>query len=235
MVEGFKITASKIKRILKLAIHLPDDYYHSDKKYPLLLVFEGGLFFNFLTEDNKIIDLKTILDKYDKEFITIGLFSPKLPEWNISELDPYYSGDNESVDTSYSSIYFDYIVNDLLPLLNQKYRFDDNITLLGINTGALAIIPFMSKYEIIKKGIMISPSLNITNNLIINDLDKIKNKVLYIYLGEKDTDLETLNMFYKIEKESINKDLRIILDYNTELDNSTSNIEKHIKKGLELI
>lgn len=235
MVEGFKITASKIKRVLKLAVHLPNDYYHNNKKYPLLLVFEGGLFFSFLTEDNKIIDMKKILDNCDNEFITIGLFSPRIPEWNISELDPYYSGNDEKVDISYSSIYYDYIVNDLIPLLSQKYRFNDDIGVMGINIGAISVIPLLAKYDTFKKGIIISPAFDITNDLIIDDINKIKNKKIYMYLGGKDAPLESLNTFYKIENIILENNDNTNIIFENENDNSIETIKKHIQKGLDFI
>ena len=83
MVEGFKLTAKKLKRYLKISTHLPKDYYDTSKEYPILLVFDGDLFFSFLTEDDKKINLAKKLDEINSKFITIGLFSPKIPEWRI--------------------------------------------------------------------------------------------------------------------------------------------------------
>ena len=63
MVEGFKLTAKKLKRYLKISTHLPKDYYETNKEYPILLVFDGDLFFSFLTEDDKKINLAKKLEK----------------------------------------------------------------------------------------------------------------------------------------------------------------------------
>ena len=234
MIEGFKLTAEKIKRVIKLAVHLPDDYYTNNKQYPLLLVFDGGLFFSFLNEDNKEIDLKSILDNLNKDMIVIGLFAPRINEWNISELNPYYSGTNDNVDISYSSIFFDYITNDFIPLLKQKYRFNDNISLMGIETGGAAVISMLSRYNIYKNGIILSLNMPFINDLIIDDANKIKNKNIYNYNGEKDLDIESINRFLEIEK-ALSNDNNLILDYEKDDDNSINSIVNNIIKGLEII
>ncbi len=235
MVEGFKLTAEKIKRIIKLAVHLPDDYYSNNKKYPLLLVLDGGLFFSFLNEDNKILDLKKILDEYDKEFIVIGLFRPRLNEWNISELNPYYSGSIDGVDVSYSSIFYEYIANDLLPLLKQKYRFTDDISVMGVNLGAISVIPLLARYEKIKKGLIFSLDYCDVNDLIFDDALKINNKTIYIYQGEVDSSIDDLNKFSNLEK-SLDRDTnKLIIDYDREKTNTINDIEGYIVKGLEKI
>ena len=236
MIEVFKLTAEKIKRVLKLAVHLPTEYYGTNKKYPLLIVLDGGLFFSFLNEDNKVIDLKTILDNYDKDIITIGLFKPRLEEWNISELNPYYSQDNEKVDTSYSYVYYDYIVNDLIPLLNQKYRFSNDISVMGMGLGAISVIPLLSKYDVFKKGLIYSLDFDEVNDLIFDDSINIKEKEIYLYQGEKDISIESIDKFSKLERIlTDNLDDKFIVDYDKDNGNEIENIKEHIEKGLEII
>ena len=234
MVEGFKLTAEKIKRILKLTVHLPNDYYTNNKYYPLLLVFDGGIFFSYLNEDNKSIDLKDILDKYDNEFITIGLFKPRLEEWNISELNPYYSGNMEGVDISYSSIFSEYIVNDLIPLLKQKYRFTDNISVMGIKTGGVEVISILSKYDKIKKGIIYSLPFDEINDLLFDDLSKINNKSIYIYQGGMDF-IDTNNYFEKLKEIIEASNNEFIIDYDKESSNNIDDINNHLINGLNTI
>jgi len=234
MVEGFKLTAEKIKRILKLTVHLPNDYYTNNKYYPLLLVFDGGIFFSYLNEDNKSINLKDILDKYDNEFITIGLFKPRLEEWNISELNPYYSGNMEGVDISYSSIFSEYIVNDLIPLLKQKYRFTDNISVMGIKTGGVEVISILSKYDKIKKGIIYSLPFDEINDLLFDDLSKINNKSIYIYQGGIDF-IDTNNYFEKLKEIIEGSNNEFIIDYDKESSNNIDDINNHIINGLKTI
>lgn len=235
MVEGFKLTAEKIKRILKLSVHLPDDYYTNNKSYPLLLVFDGGIFFSFLNEDNKQIDLKGILNKYNKEFITIGLFKPRLEEWNISELNPYYSGDMEGVDISYSSIFVEYIINELIPLLKQKYRFDDNISVMGYNWGAATVISVLAKYDKIKKGIIFSLPFDETNDLLFEDLNTINNKTIYVYQGGLDISDIAKDKYLKLNEYLENSNNLYYIDYDKNSNNSIEAISVRIMNGLEVI
>ena len=46
MVEGFKITAQKLKRILKVSISLPSGYDQNQDDYPCVLAFDGQLLFD---------------------------------------------------------------------------------------------------------------------------------------------------------------------------------------------
>ncbi len=235
MVEGFKLTAGKIKRILKLSVHIPDDYYTNNKSYPLLLVFDGGIFFSYLNEDNKEIDLKEILDKYNKEFITIGLFKPRLEEWNISELNPYYSGDMEGVDISYSSIIVEYIINELIPLLKQKYRFDDNISVMGYNWGAATVISVLAKYDKIKKGIIFSLPFDEINDLLFEDLNTINNKAIYVYQGGVDISDIAKDKYLKLNEYLENSNNLYYIDYDKNSNNGIEAISVRIMNGLEVI
>ncbi len=235
MVEGFKLTAEKIKRILKLSVHLPDDYYTNNKSYPLLLVFDGGIFFSYLNEDNKQIDLKEILDKYNKEFITIGLFKPRLEEWNISELNPYYSGNMEGVDISYSLIFTEYVINELIPLLKQKYRFNDNISVMGYDMGASTVISILAKYDKIKKGIMFSLPFSEMNDLMFDDLYKINNKTVYVYQGLKDIPDDIKDKYLKLNEYFENSNITYYIDSDNHSTNTTDDIKVRIMNGLEVI
>ncbi len=237
MVEGFKLTAKKLKRYLKISTHLPKDYYETNKEYPMLLVFDGDLFFSFLTEDDKKINLAKKLDEINSKFITIGLFSPKIPEWRISELNPYYNGDKSDVDTTLSINYYDYIINELLPILKVKYRLNNEIYLFGLNEGAIASIYMLYHYDI-NGAILFNPVLEECNDKLYEDINNSfdKSKRLYLYKGGKDISDTELNNFYKFEEFIENKNpLYFMVDYDKNRDNSYDSIDKHINSSLELV
>ena len=200
MVESFKITANKLKRILKISIYLPKGYHSSDEDYPLLLAFDGQLLFNFLNEKTMEMDMTDILDVLGKDVICISLQAPKIEEWRISELNPYYNGDNPTVDTSLSNIFFEYLVYDLLPLLKQRYRISAQKYLLGFGASAIAALHLVYKYPLFDGAGLFSPDLINCNDEIFNDMEKnfCKEKPIYLYHGSKDTDTKFDNLYYKL-------------------------------------
>ena len=45
MVEAFKITARDLRRNLKIHVKYPDDYDQNERKYPVVIFFDGELFY----------------------------------------------------------------------------------------------------------------------------------------------------------------------------------------------
>ena len=73
MVESFKIRAEHLKRYLKISVNLPREYNNNESSYPLVLVFDGQLFYNFLNEETRVIEMEKIIDSINKDFICITL------------------------------------------------------------------------------------------------------------------------------------------------------------------
>ena len=185
MLEGFKITALNLKRRLKVSVHLPDIYYNHDESYPLVIAFDGQDLFDFFLEKTKKINAEKILES--KRAIFVGLHSPSIPAWRMSELNPYYNGNDKDVDPVLSYIYYDYIVNELLPYLKEKYRINDEIYLYGIEEGAISALCMVYKYDIFKGAGLFNPKLDLCNLKLSADLEKHfkVDKRIYMYSGEK--------------------------------------------------
>ena len=186
MVESFKITAQNLKRYLKVSVHLPDNYYKTDYKYPTVISFDGQLLFNFLTEHTKEIDIDKSMEK--SRAICIGIQAPTIPAWRLSELNPYYNGADKQVDTVLSYIFYDYIINELIPLLKIKYRMSEDLFLLGFNEGAISAIYMMYKYDIFTGAGIFYPTLNEVDNKFYQDIEKHfkKEKQIFMYQGSND-------------------------------------------------
>lgn len=238
MIENFKITAQKLKRILKISVNLPSDYNANDMSYPVVIAFDGQLLYNFINESTQEINMAKCLDSCKKDCICITLQSPKIPEWRISELNPYYNGSNTMVDTVLSYIYYDYIVNELIPLLKDRYRFTDDFYLLGFKEGAIAALYMTYRYNIFKGAGLFNPSLENCSIKITEDLQKNfkSDKKIYMYQGSIDTDTKEDDRFYNLytRLESL-KCQMIKLDFDSNSDNSYASFEEHINSFLEFI
>lgn len=236
MVESFKITAQKLKRILKISVHLPHEYNLNNEVYPLILILDGQFFFNFINETTQKVNITEDLEK--TKAICIALHSPKIEAWRISELNPYYNGNDETVDIVLSYIYFDYIVNDLIPLLKQRYRFSNEIYLCGFEESAIAALYMTYKYSIFNGAGLFNPSLSECNNKLNDDLQNnfTSKKKIYLYFGSKDTNEHEDNKFYSLYTrfEALKTEM-LLLDYDSAKDNSFTSYKNSINNFFNFI
>jgi len=197
MVEGFKLTVQKLKRILKISVNLPAGYDKNTDSYPAVLAFDGQYLFDFLDEKTKQMDINKTASF--ARVVTIGIHSPKIEAWRMSELNPYYNGNDKNVETVLSIIYFEYIIHELLPFLKKKYRISDDIYVLGFNEGAIAATYMQYHYEQIKGMGLFNPPLDIVSQKFYEDIeDKFdETKKIYLYKGEKkDGEISDFYNFY---------------------------------------
>ncbi len=235
MVENFKITAKELKRQVKISIYLPQNYNNSEQRYPVIYALDGQIMFHSLDDENKAFDLPAILDDCGKECICIGIHAPKLEEWRISELCPYYKEDETQVDASLSFIFADYIVNTLHPILKQRYRFNENVYLLGFAEGAVFNIYALCHQPLFQGAGIFSPRLDICEN-VLPDLELFfdKSKRVYLYFGGKNTDNTDLfyNLYSKLEELECST---LKLNYENDEENTASFWQKHLKDFIGFI
>ncbi len=236
MVENFKITAVNLKRIVKISINLPTDYNSNNNEYPVIFSLDGQLLNNYINEQTRKININKI--QGESKCIIISIQSPKIEAWRMSELNPYYNGDDETVDIVLSYIYFDYIVNELIPLLKQKYRLSNDMYLMGFKESAIACLYMVYRYSIFKGAGLFDPTLSLCNNKLITDIEKnfTPDKKMYLFHGGLNTDSKIDDLFYKLytklESLKIND---VYLDYNQESDNSFEAIEQRINGFLNYL
>ena len=234
MVEGFKLTVQKLKRILKISINLPVGYDLNKDGYPCVLTFDGQYLFDFLDEKTKKMDLN-ITASHSRSII-VGIHSPKIPDWRMSELNPYYNGDSKDVEPVLSIIYFDYIINELLPYLKRKYRISNDIYVLGFDEGAIAAAYLQYHYSIIKGMGLFNPNLNVVSNKFYEDIENKfdTSKKIYMYKGEKKegeiTDFYNFYIRLMAGHPEASK-----LDYVEDSKNDFSGYEKYLGSFLEFI
>lgn len=238
MVEGFKIGSEKLKRYLKIAVDLPNEYNYSLKTYPLLLVLDGQLFYNFLKEDTKVIDMSQIIHSSNKEFICITLQSPTNDLWRLSELNPYYNGNEKDVDKILSIIYFEYITNELIPMLKNRYRINDDIYLLGYKESAIACLYMLYAYNLFKGAGLFSININECSDKLYKDLKNRCDitKELYLVSGSKNTTTIDDDNYYKLCKELEELNItKLKYDYDSNNNNSYDILKNHILDYLNFI
>lgn len=144
--ENFLIDSSKLNREVKIYMHLPQKYDESGKKYPILYMHDGEIIFNdFDNEESEI----GILDKYSKtknkkEVILVGISSGEGKVRN-DELCPFPKMNKRTnmVVGGKTDVYFEFILDELMPIINQKYRTittPEYTGMLGISLGGMCTL-----------------------------------------------------------------------------------------------
>ncbi|OZM56963.1 esterase [Lottiidibacillus patelloidae] len=145
MIEVFpvKITAFNLERTIR--VHLPEDYQKFDKTYPVLYMHDGqNLFSNedAATKSGQSLELKKYLEEHPLDVIIVGIDST---EERANELCPWENGafsrDVFGRTETYGGKgkdYVDFIVNELKPVIDEKYRtIVDRTFMVGISLGGL--------------------------------------------------------------------------------------------------
>ena len=140
------IESKRLNREVKIYINLPDAYNECVEKYPVLYMHDGEIIFNDFDNDESEIG---ILEKYsqrknEKGLILIGISSGEGKIRN-DELCPFEVTNkrNGKVSGGNTDAYFDFIISELMPMINQKYRTKttpEDTGMLGISVGGLCTL-----------------------------------------------------------------------------------------------
>lgn len=144
--EELLIDSNMLNREVKIYIYLPEKYYDIDIKYPVVYMHDGEIIFNDFDNDESEIG---ILDKYSKatniqEVVLVGIGSGKGIIRN-NELCPFPIMNKRMniVVGGKTDVYFDFIVQELMPTINQKYRTKttpEHTGMLGISLGGMCTL-----------------------------------------------------------------------------------------------
>ena len=223
MPESFRLKALKLKRMLKINVVLPKKYDYNDHNYPLFIALDGQFLFDFMDEKTRKVNIEDEI--INEDIIFVSLHSPNIPDWRISELNPYYNGNHEQVDKILAYIYADYIANDLIKFLKDKYRVSDDIYLYSSDLSSILGIYMIYRYDNFKGLGLFLPKIDDVDDKFKNDIIKNmkKDKKIYIYSGESDND-DYYKIYQLLDKETNN----IMLDYIEDENDDYENIKNHI-------
>ena len=223
MPESFRLKALKLKRMLKINVVLPKKYDYNDHNYPLFIALDGQFLFDFMDEKTRKVNIEDEI--INEDIIFVSLHSPNIPDWRISELNPYYNGNHEQVDKILAYIYADYIANDLINFLKDKYRVSDDIYLYSSDLSSILGIYMIYRYDNFKGLGLFLPKIDDVDDKFKNDIVKNmkKDKKIYIYSGESDNE-DYYKIYQLLDKETNNIMLDYIEDENDDYENIKNNI-----------
>jgi predicted alpha/beta superfamily hydrolase len=144
MLENFLIPITPFNHERMIQVYLPQSYHQSDKRYPVLYMHDGQ---NVFQDEEAIggvsLGLKDFLDESELEIIVVAI--DQNPEERINEYCPWLHGTYSEKILEYAcelggkgGEYVDFIVNELKPLIDTKYRtLEDRTAMAGISLGGL--------------------------------------------------------------------------------------------------
>ena len=179
----------------KIFIYLPNSYYYSDKRYPVLYMFDGqNIFFDEHATYGKSWGMKDFMDNYDKEIIIVGVDcnhsgNSRLIEYTPFPFDDDYYGYIDSLGQEMAN----WMVNTLKPYIDHNYRTlsdRDNTAVGGSSMGGLMSLYCVIEYNnVFSKAACLSFSIlfiyeEMYNLLLHSNLNK--NTKVYMDFGSKE-------------------------------------------------
>lgn len=149
MIEKFTVTITPFQLERMIHLYLPKDYDNSEKRYPVLYMYDGhNLYFDSDATYGKSWGLKDYLDKSNYEMIVVGIECNHEGNKRLEEFSPYsgitsFAGEVEGK----GEIFMDWVVDELKPLIDKKYRTLPDRTHTGI--GGSSMGGLMSLYSVI--------------------------------------------------------------------------------------
>ncbi len=148
MIQKFTMEMKELKRSREITVYIPDDYYRSDERYPVLYIQDGqNAFFDKLSFANKswgfldyVIerDLKIIMVAIPcnfEEFKRMDEYGPWVISKELSfqetrQVGKFIGGEGEA--------YVQWMINELKTYIDQRYRtIIDDTAIVGSSMGGV--------------------------------------------------------------------------------------------------
>lgn len=228
MLENFNITSLVLKRHVKISVYLPKHYNENSNPYNSIFLLDGqNIFYDNYADNGVSMKLANTIDEYNADVIVFAIHSPKNPDWRLSEFIPFDTN-NSNLDNTLANKFVDFFEETLIPLLEFRYRLNDNKAIIGFNEGAISasyIASYIDKFKIIG---LFSPIIDSCKEDSINLFTKIiNNKIIHLFFGGLDNKIsKDCYEIFKVLDNTNNKN--IILDFEENETNDISTWNKHI-------
>ncbi len=189
-VSTFTIDAPQLQAQKKIWVYLPKDYAGSNKKYPVLYMHDAQNLFDAQTSFAGEWNVDETLDSLGAQTIVVGIAHGN--EKRIDELTPYK---NEKYGGGKADAYLDFIVGQLMPEINRKYRSKTgakNTAIMGSSLGGLVSFYAVLNYpEVFGKAGVFSPSFWFSKDIYnrAQQVPKIKSKIYFVCGDDEDAEM----------------------------------------------
>lgn len=194
MIEKFPVYIPSLENERLVRVYLPEDYFgHEEKKYPVLYMHDGQ---NVFQDEGAIGGISLGLEDYlnTNKLDVILVAIDQVSAERLNEYCPWVNGPfNKELRGSESyggkgKQYIDFIVNELKPLIDDKYRtISDHTSIAGISLGGLISTYAACMYpQVFQHVILLSPSFLANQEemeKLITESDLSPIKSLYLDFG----------------------------------------------------
>lgn len=162
----------------RLHIWLPDDYYMTGERYPVMYFFDGHNL--YLDEDatyGKSWGLKAFLESWKKSMIIVGMECSHNGNERLCEYLPYPAGDEFFGPLEVlGNLTLDWIVNEIKPMIDREYRTYSNRQCTGIAGssmgGLMAIRGAVHYNHCFSKAACVSSAIGFCPGPLMEDVRK---------------------------------------------------------------
>lgn len=229
MVEFFSLYMTTLKQHRTIRVYVPKHYDKGEKRYPVLYMHDGQ---NVFRDDEAIggvsLGLEHYLNKKDYELIVVAI--DQNPEERMNEYCPWEIGEYSRKHFGQVDLpggkgkdYVDFIINDLMPFINEKYRtLSDQNSIAGISLGGLISVYAACSYpQVFHKVAAISSAFlrnqeEIEKYIQHSSISDVKG--IYMDCGDSETNDEMKN------KEFVSSNKRVYQLLNNKVPNVKFNI-----------
>ena len=193
-VEIPPLTGKKKRRAYA---YLPDDYDLTERRYPVLYMFDGhNLFSDSEATYGKSWGLKEYLDRTRTPIIVVAVECNHEGNERLSEYSPvdFTFKNGESIKGK-GKKYMDWLVNTFKPYIDENLRTlpeREHTAIAGSSMGGLMTLYAVAKYnKYFSKGAALSPSLWAYETNLVEFIESSrfsKDTVLYMDYGSKEFD-----------------------------------------------
>lgn len=166
MLEIFTVRLFNQER--KIRVYLPNNYDGNTIKYPVLYMHDGqNVFGPEEAVGGESLEMHAYLEKNNVDLILVAIDQNTEGDERINEYCPWRNGEfsekllgSKSESGGKGAKYVDFIVNDLKPFIDRKYRrLEEKSFMAGISLGGLISIYAACCYpHIFKRAAALSPA-----------------------------------------------------------------------------
>jgi predicted alpha/beta superfamily hydrolase len=152
MVQKINVYYSPAGEDRTLHLYLPDDYYYTDERYPVLYMFDGhNLFFDWDATFGKSLGMKEFLDHWNKKMIVVGIACSYWDNVRTEEYCPYHIYTDQYGHTyGRGGETMDWVVDHLKPMIDSRYRtypFREATAIGGYSLGGMMALFAAVRYN----------------------------------------------------------------------------------------
>ena len=161
-----------------LHIYLPDNYYHSQERYPVMYFFDGhNLFRDEDATYGKCWGMEKFLQYWDKQIIIVGIECGHEGEERLNEYMPYHTGRGYfGRFDCIGDATVRWMVEELKPVIDREFRthpFRECTGIGGSSMGGLMAIYAVVKYnQWFSKAACLSSAIGTCMPLLMNDMKR---------------------------------------------------------------